>query len=332
MNYLHYSFLYLLLQNLGESVEESKNSKKKKKKKEKKRIENVDGTDTNSSTIDEYSSAFSSLQLTSADSSPVPSATGKVSLIETKKRNLQECKKDFIQNLQDFRNEIEEQIKEKEKEYASQQKNVSQMIEVQSEEMSKIINYISRAEDEIVRNDKEVENLDKEIRNHELEIKRKGKIRRKLLLKSQENTSQIKNFNEQKKMLEDKSNSELTLAKKELESQAETLNQLKHELKENIKAGEDLEGKNEKSDSNSFINFLAKSIKDKEADLECPVCMETADIPIYACQQMHLICANCRPKVESCPECREKYQDMRRHRYAEKTADELKDLKKMVKQ
>ena len=43
---------------------------------------------------------------------------------------------------------------------------------------------------------------------------------------------------------------------------------------------------------------------------------------------MHLICSSCRPKVKECPECRVAYQGPpRRHRYAEKTAEELKKLK-----
>ena len=33
-----------------------------------------------------------------------------------------------------------------------------------------------------------------------------------------------------------------------------------------------------------MLDFLSKSIKEKEADLECPVCMETAEIPIFMCQ------------------------------------------------
>ena len=67
--------------------------------------------------------------------------------------------------------------------------------------------------------------------------------------------------------------------------------------------------------TNRMIEFLSKSIKEKEADLKCPVCLETAEVPIYTCQEMHLICANCRPKLRECPECRAPYQAQpRRHR------------------
>ena len=70
------------------------------------------------------------------------------------------------------------------------------------------------------------------------------------------------------------------------------------------------------SDSTSrMLDFLSKSIKEKEGDLECPVCMETAEVPIYTCQEMHLICSHCRPQLRECPECRAPYPvQPRRHR------------------
>ena len=80
--------------------------------------------------------------------------------------------------------------------------------------------------------------------------------------------------------------------------------------------------------TNRMTDFLSKSIKEKEADLECPVCLETAEVPIFTCQEMHLICSHCRPQLRECPECRMPYQaQLRRHRYAEKTAIELKKLR-----
>ena len=80
--------------------------------------------------------------------------------------------------------------------------------------------------------------------------------------------------------------------------------------------------------TNRVLDFLSKSIEEKKKDLECPVCLETAEVPIYTCQEMHLICSHCRPKLRECPECRAPYQAQpRRHRYAEKTAVELKKLR-----
>ena len=38
-----------------------------------------------------------------------------------------------------------------------------------------------------------------------------------------------------------------------------------------------------------MMDFLSQSIKEKEEHLECPVCLETAEAPIYMCQEMNLI-------------------------------------------
>ena len=42
--------------------------------------------------------------------------------------------------------------------------------------------------------------------------------------------------------------------------------------------------------------------------LECPVCFETIDsVPIYQCQNGHVVCKNCYPKLKTCPICRQIY-------------------------
>merc|ERR1719468_732901 len=77
-----------------------------------------------------------------------------------------------------------------------------------------------------------------------------------------------------------------------------------------------------------MITFLINAIEKKETQLACPVCLETASAPIFMCQQQHLICSSCQPRVSSCPECREAYQGPpRRHRYAERDAEELRKMK-----
>ena len=39
--------------------------------------------------------------------------------------------------------------------------------------------------------------------------------------------------------------------------------------------------------------------------LECPICFETIDsVPIYQCQNGHVVCKNCHPKLKTCPICR----------------------------
>ena len=74
--------------------------------------------------------------------------------------------------------------------------------------------------------------------------------------------------------------------------------------------------------------FIDDSIKEKEEELECPVCLETASAHIYMCQNSHLVCGKCLPKLSVCPECGKKYPKIpKRHRYAEKIVDEVHKLK-----
>jgi len=76
-----------------------------------------------------------------------------------------------------------------------------------------------------------------------------------------------------------------------------------------------------------MVIFLKTIIKEKERSLECPVCFETAKIPIYMCSESHLICFTCKLKMNDCPVCRKKYpEELIRNRYAEEDADKLADL------
>ena len=79
-----------------------------------------------------------------------------------------------------------------------------------------------------------------------------------------------------------------------------------------------------------LIKEKVESIKEMQSSLECPVCLETANIPIFRCSKEHLICSKCRHKISNCPVCREIYQgDPERYRLAEKI---VKEVGKMTEQ
>jgi E3 ubiquitin-protein ligase SIAH1 len=46
-------------------------------------------------------------------------------------------------------------------------------------------------------------------------------------------------------------------------------------------------------------------------ELECPVCMEYMTPPITMCKSGHNICSSCRPKLKSCPTCRQLFLNVR---------------------
>ncbi|XP_014272830.1 E3 ubiquitin-protein ligase SIAH1A [Halyomorpha halys] len=45
--------------------------------------------------------------------------------------------------------------------------------------------------------------------------------------------------------------------------------------------------------------------------LECPVCLDYISPPIQQCREGHLVCSRCRPRLESCPKCRQPFADIR---------------------
>jgi len=98
---------------------------------------------------------------------------------------------------------------------------------------------------------------------------------------------------------------------------------------------------NSKSEENwewmkAYIQFLEESIKKKEKNIECPVCLEAAaEPPIFGCKEFHLLCASCRlakPEITKCPQCRMSYgeQGPVRNRFAEREAEELLELKEQL--
>ena len=46
-----------------------------------------------------------------------------------------------------------------------------------------------------------------------------------------------------------------------------------------------------------LLEYIDNKIAAKEKELECPVCLEVAYAPIFMCNDLHLICSDCRPKV-----------------------------------
>jgi len=76
-----------------------------------------------------------------------------------------------------------------------------------------------------------------------------------------------------------------------------------------------------------LVEYISNTIEEKNKDLECPVCFETAEAPIYQCTEGHLICKKCLPSLKICPECRAKYpKNPFRNRMAEKIVEEIKKL------
>ena len=84
--------------------------------------------------------------------------------------------------------------------------------------------------------------------------------------------------------------------KKETKSRLEKeIEELKVRLKE-TQSAEKSEAQPESSLS-LLVEYINDQIESKERELECPVCLALASPPLFCCEDQHLICAECRPKV-----------------------------------
>ena len=98
-------------------------------------------------------------------------------------------------------------------------------------------------------------------------------------------------------------------------------------LKKEVESIEDMQ----KETLQILIKEKKESIKEMESSLECPVCLETANIPIFRCSKEHLICSKCRHRISNCPVCRETYQgNPERYRLAEKIVQEVGKMKEQL--
>ena len=78
--------------------------------------------------------------------------------------------------------------------------------------------------------------------------------------------------------------------------------------------------------SDPFSKHLNKQIAQKSRELECAVCLIGCQPPILRCPLDHLVCKKCRPKLSVCGECRQPYKGEDRHRYAERSYEDLQGL------
>ena len=210
-----------------------------------------------------------------------------------------------FEKLQEENEEIQTKIKEKEKEFEKHKESVTDMIDNQAKAMTNYIGVISKTEDEKCENVKEMTKLDQEIQDLEGKITKIKEEQKVLSSKCDQCDAQIEKMERKRKKLEKYMETEMNKVRLEGETITKEIQELNDSLQANIKATEDLarldvtnskaeagpsdasSGKNESTAR--MVDFLTKSIKEKESDLECPVCFETAEVPIYMCPEMHLI-------------------------------------------
>ena len=212
--------------------------------------------------------------------------------------------------------------------------NHMSLVETKGTEMSELLSKLDEAEEEKAAILKEVARIEAATRKLQDE-------KENLVPKIREKDEKLKKIQEKKNRLEkflDVKGAENKNAKDQLERELE---EIKNKI-DNLRKVGDL-SKVEPESQNLRLNWLEDWIEAKEKELECPVCLEVASVPIYCCAEQHMICCMCRPKVKLqscslltivvfqvsvCPECRDFYpKKPMRHRFAEKALEELSGLK-----
>ena len=242
------------------------------------------------------------------------------------------------QKRDDKERELERMIGEERNNLATHMQSVENLIDSKGGEMTKIIVKIDHMKDEKRKKSKGLDQVDKELsdlktRMQELSLKRKD-----LLEEMKQDNERIQKWESKRSKLEAYIDNEVIAKRKKgfeieenIQSLEKKLSQIKKDENGAASTAEVPETKPKEMAERkepSLLEYLDSQIDEKERELECPVCLLEAEPLIFTCPEQHLICSNCRPKVKACPLCKLKYDKSRRHRYAEKTSEELAGIRK----
>ena len=188
--------------------------------------------------------------------------------------------------------------------------------------MAKILESISCLEDKKMEQSKVLSGIDSEVKDFENKISSLKAKKVSIETTSRVLDNQIKESDKKKRTIE--YNFKMWHSKRKMESDArgKKVKLLKGELKDSGSnqmqfQNDQLQVKEDGSNAGKLksLDFLTRLINRYTNNLECPICLNTAEIPIYQCKDSHLVCSKCRPKVEKCPECRISYkEEYKRHR------------------
>ena len=250
-----------------------------------------------------------------------------------------EVKKSKLENLQKDKIALEKSLEDELAHLDSHKAGVEKIIESKSKEMKNVIMMIEKTEDEKHENTKRITDIDSKLVELEAQTRRLKEDKRRLIGDCDKAEEQMKKYVKKKSKLENFLTSEMKKAQKDGNAIEEKVNSLRQKIAENELALQNLPNEQihqpakTPEPNKQLIDFIDKQIEEKEKELECPVCLEIATVPIFMCLELHLICSDCRAKLVECPECRQPYSGKpKRHRYAEKTAEELVRLKTQRKE
>ena len=235
--------------------------------------------------------------------------------VEMKLRKFQDLEKEKEEiNAKIKRNEIRHQVHLAEK---------KDNIEQQSKSMEDLKLNISKNKEMKDKNDMQIKHLLQE--NETIAINLKRLIERKMMLESI-TERRIEEFIIEEEVIKLEKTNLIDDLQMNIEA---TENLAKFEVNNNkgTRSNEENSSKGVERLRRS-IERKEKCIAKKEEDLECSVCLEIARVPIFMCSEQHIISSCCSAEIAKCPLCREELsRPLRKHRYAEKEAEEVASLR-----
>ena len=208
------------------------------------------------------------------------------------------CKKKVQSKQRTADEKLKESISLKEAMLEDRRRYAENIMESKSKEMRNLITGFEEAEDHKAAKLKEVADIDERLE----ELKT---TRAQLLVECEAKDEVMNKFTRKRKKLEEFITGQINKYKSEtsqLEIEVKDLKmkQLNHNEEEVYFSDEDKtsnEVKTVKTPNLQLLDYIDQKIEAKEKELECPVCLEVASVPIFMCDELHLICSSCRPKV-----------------------------------
>ena len=191
--------------------------------------------------------------------------------------------------VEDQGNPLTRELMAKEAELHELLESEVHLVESKGKEMSSLLSAVDKLEDEKHGVDKKVAEIDAQM--GELQVSKDHLVKQKedkdkKLDKLLKKKNKLENFIEEK-----------------VSENKETKRRLEKEIKEiKVRFKETQLARKSEAQPESLkllVEYINDQIESKEKELECPVCMEVASAPLFCCDDQHLICAECRPKVRS---------------------------------
>ena len=243
--------------------------------------------------------------------------------LEKKEKEAEEVRRSMEQMIEE-KGELREELEKKEQEAEGFRRSMELMIAEKGKEMTNLITSQEQLEDLQAHRKKKIAGIEEDIKQLDAEV---ASIKKEC----QETDVDISKVEKKRNKLGSFLDTYTTNAKQnaaKLQQEIESLKaQIRKPKQSPVTQEVQIPPEAPPQANVQLLDFIDRQIDALKQELECPVCFVVATNPIFKCEDDHLICSICRPKMTQCPQCRANYQGgPKRFRGAERMADKLADL------